>query len=991
MLKLKWLKNLFGRKNSKSKIDEKKMKEVLPDDEDYKSSPGSDIGKKGNLSRKEMKKEKKREIKAKKKARPLSLRILIQFAKTLFIRIPLFVIVLIAAVLFFLQLYLTPPVVEGLAKGNFAKLSYGTLDLKVESFNPYKGFVIHDIEIRSGEDFGRAKLFEMKKLVLNYGLFPIFTGSIRFPEIGIYKPRVYLTQKKGIWNAAALMKPSEKKPEKEPEPEEGEEEETDKPASTEIKLPIAVDFLFNFILDDLCVYVNGEDLTSELTGLSFNASIDVPPVKVIPKSVEAVRILKTMKFELNPHKGMNVKFYSKSAATVPELVLDWKLVFNNGGTPEFNSSMNVGAKRMPLRLQNKFFSPFNFLIAYDIFYNPINDILKINNFSFSFMNSNWIKLSGMVSSVTRSQVLNINMEQSIIPLKDLYPYFVLMTGDRSTRFGGEISLFPLTVRGNAKNPDIKGKLSLKNIYFKIPGTEAAIPFLGFDYSAAMSGSTMDIGAELNIPHLAYVIEGSKSGDNGVKLTASATAYNNFQRLKINDVSFDFFNPGGGKALSLGLNGNVDLGKATQGNVNINKFRINTPPLAAMVPGRFRKQIADLPLKKPVDLNIGLNFYLGKDIINAGVEMLAMIPDYGVNDLRLKAAVVQDNKAKKVTLNNIYLGSKSMNLALNAGGMVELKKVPLSNSNLKISLELNNPKMKSVWGPWNTSGMLKLSAFMKGDLTTGKAYGSLEFKDFNLKNDEQMLAVSGFNMNFPFEYEFKERKPGKSYISVNQNLVIDNDQFSDKPNFTIASIKAKHPARERSFEYMKDFSTNMIFKDNVFRISNLKASIMDGSIYGRTILFNLADFNPDNMEFNILLDVSNVNIGRLDDVKTKNISKEAELSLNANFSGKGLNVSKELTPSGNINIYKIGEEFANRLMKGLSQEKGKSKLGKPVQFAVDNSLLIQSFDFRLDKGLVYTKVKFTGKALSYFIKVENDEVLFDRIPIQEFLRKVSEEK
>ncbi|PKL16040.1 MAG: hypothetical protein CVV49_18330 [Spirochaetae bacterium HGW-Spirochaetae-5] len=507
----------------------------------------------------------------------------------------------------------------------------------------------------------------------------------------------------------------------------------------------------------------------------------------------------------------------------------------------------------------------------------------------------------------------------------------------------------------------------------------------------MNGSTMDIGVELNIPHLAYVIEGSKSGDNGVKLTASATGYNNFKRVKINNVGFDFFNPGGAKALSLAMSGDVAMGKATEGYINISRLRLNTAPLPAMVPGRFRKQVADIPLKKPVDLNLGLNFYLGSDIVKAGVDMLAMIPDYGVNDLKLKASVVQDNKNKKVTLNDVYLGSKNMNLALNAGGMVELKKTPLSDSNLKVSLELNNPKMKSVWGPWNTSGMMKLSAFMKGDLATGKAHGSLEFKDFNLENSEQKLAVSGFNMNFPFEYKFKARTVDKSYISINQDMVIDSDQFADKPNFKISSVKAKHPARDIPFEFMKDFNAYMVFKDNVFSISNLKASVMDGSISSKSILFNLADFDLKNMEFSVNLDVLNVNIGRLDDATTKNISKNAELSLNANFSGRGLDINKELTPSGNINIFRIGEEFANRLMKGLSQEKGKSKLGKPVQFALDNSMLAQSFDFRLDKGLVYTKVKFKGKALSRIFNVENEEVVFDRIPIQEYLRKVSEEK
>lgn len=985
MLKLNRLKRFFGKRISKNKMYENKFKEILPDEKDYDPSAKSVTVEKKVLSRKDKEEEKKRG----KKERPLYRRVLVQFSKTLFIRIPLFVIVLVSALLFFLPMFLKPPVVESLAKNNFSKISHGTLDLKVESFSPYRGFIIKNIVIRSGDDFGREKLFEAERLVLSYGFFPMFTGSIRFPEIGIYRPRVYLTQKKGVWNAETLMKPSEKKPEKEPEPE-----KTDKknePASKEIKLPVAVDFLFNFILQDLCVYVNGEDFTTELTGLSFNANIDVPPVKTIPKSIEAVRILKTMKFELNPENGMNVKFYSRDAAANPELILNWDLVFNNGNTPEFSSTLNFGAKRMPLRLKNKFFSPFNFLISYDIFYNPINDKLKINNFSFSFMNSNWLKLSGTVGSVTGTRTLDIKMDQSVIPIKDLYPYYVIVTGDRSTKFGGEISLFPMVIKGTAVNPDIKGNVSFKNIYFKNPGTEASIPFIGFDYSAAASGGTMEIGAGLKIPHLAYVIDGSKSGDNGLKLTVSATGHNNFKSVKINGVSLDFFNPGGGDALSINLAGDINMEKGILGNIFLSRFRINTAPLVSMVPGKFRKQLASIPLKKPVDLNIGLNFILGDDRISAGLDILAMIPDYGVNDLKLNAAVVQDNKEKKVTLNNLYLGSKSMNLSLNAGGMLALKKTPFSDSSLKVSFELNNPKMKSIWGPWNTSGMLKLTAYMKGDLETGRAYGNLEFRDFNIKNSEEMLAVSGFNMDFPFEYGFAARKVTKSYLSISQKQVMDSDQFTDKPNFTIASIKAKHPARNISYEYLKDFSAGIQFRDNVFSIVNLKASIMDGSIYGRSILFNLADLKTENMEFNFILDAANINIARLDEKNQVKDDKNAELSLNANLSGKGLNINKELTASGYVNIYKIGTEFANRLMKGLSEEKGKSKLGVPVQFAVDNSMLIKGFDFRLDKGLVYTTVTFTRKTLSLFITVDKSKVVFDRIPVQEYLRKVSEAK
>ncbi|HOP65210.1 MAG TPA: hypothetical protein PK906_17660, partial [Spirochaetota bacterium] len=87
--------------------------------------------------RKPSKNQKKLEAKLKRKSRPLPLRILLQIAKTLFIRIPLTLVVIIAAALLFARLYLTPGTVENLAKSTFNGMSNGTLELKVEDFNPY--------------------------------------------------------------------------------------------------------------------------------------------------------------------------------------------------------------------------------------------------------------------------------------------------------------------------------------------------------------------------------------------------------------------------------------------------------------------------------------------------------------------------------------------------------------------------------------------------------------------------------------------------------------------------------------------------------------------------------------------------------------------------------------------------------------------------------------------------------------------------------------
>ena len=181
---------------------------------------------------------------------------------------------------------------------------------------------------------------------------------------------------------------------------------------------------------------------------------------------------------------------------------------------------------------------------------------------------------------------------------------------------------------------------------------------------------------------------------------------------------------------------------------------------------------------------------------------------------------------------------------------------------------------------------------------------------------------------------------------------------------------------------------MAFQDNIFQISNLKAYVLDGSLMGKRILFNIADLHTRNMEYLLELDATNIDINRLDNPTQKEKKSGAELSLNVNFSGKGLDINKELDASGYINIHKIGNDFANSLMKGLSENQGKSTLGI-VQPVLDNTMSVKSFNFNLDKGLIYARVLLNRKTISYFLqtKIQDDRVDFERITIQEYLRKV----
>ncbi|MFC1671391.1 hypothetical protein ACFL20_13440, partial [Spirochaetota bacterium] len=360
-------------KPSKSKIKPKKTKEKA-------------------AIRKTTKKDKPKK-QLKKKSNSLSKRISIQLAKTLFLRIPALIIILVIISLIFLKFYLTPQKVETLITTNFNEMSNGKISLKVKEFSPYSGFTMENILIKNGPEFNNSTFVEIEKLVFKYGLFPIFIGNIRFPEIGIYKPRIYLTEKDGHWNAARLMKPG--KPGKDKIKKEKKEE--DKEEGDEISLPISIEFLLKFILDDLRVYAKGSKLNASMEGLTFNFHVIVYLIYIICKGK-------------------------------PALKLTWKLIFENDkGTPKFNSHFKFGTYKTPVRLKNIYLAPLDFLVSYDMNYNPAKDYLKLNHLGIQFRGNKWIYLSGEVNEVTKAQNLNLKMEKSIIPLKDLYPYYLKLT------------------------------------------------------------------------------------------------------------------------------------------------------------------------------------------------------------------------------------------------------------------------------------------------------------------------------------------------------------------------------------------------------------------------------------------------------------------------------------------------------------------------------------------------------------------------------------
>ncbi|MCX7678433.1 MAG: AsmA family protein [Spirochaetes bacterium] len=916
-------------------------------------------------------------------------RIVFKVAKILLLYVPLCVLFFAIIGIAGLSIYLTPQRAEKLIVEQFNARSYGDITLKVKRFGLFRGFEIEDVIIRNGEEFGRTPFVEIKRIVCDYRILPMLVGNVRINEIGIYQPRIYLKERNGVWNAARLMKPGEpRKEEEKPEPE----EEPRKESREEISLPISVEFLFKFVLEDLRVYAEGSGMKTSLEGFSCGVDVYVPPFKKIPLSSMAVSIFERMKIELNPKEELNLHFVSETAEVSPPLILFWKLVYKKPHTPEeaphFESSLKLGTYRTPVRFKRAHLAPLSFLVSYDMLYNPANDLLNLNHFTISFSGKKLISLSGEVREVTTRQRFNIRMLESNISLTDLYPYYRSITGDTAMRFAGSVSLYPFIVKGDPKNIDVDGQLRIGNLYFRNPAIEARVPAMMLGYSVRMRGNDVALLSDLKIPHFDYVLNRGKSGDNGLLLSLNAQYNLKNQYLLLNDISMRFYSPASGRdALKLGLNGKVSLAPVMVGNVRMATFQFMKDPLLEMVPKPMARDLGTAlgALKNPVNLDLSTGFRMDTRTIAADVLLACKIPDFKINDLVLTANIEQNALRKMLFIRKVNLSSKERNLSVDVGGQLDLENPPGKNTDVGLRISLNMPEMKEVFEKWALSGNVEITARQKGDIKTGVALGAVKIAHLNVKNPEKKVHIEDFNLNFPFEYNHKIRL-SESRIAVDKSTLLETAFFRDRDNFTIKSISIKHPARDISFQIIKDFSATMFFRDNTFEIPTMKAYVMGGGFYGRNILFALRDFKTDNMEYSLTLDVTNVDIGLLDEPNPQKRTRDAELSLNAQFKGRGVDVKKELTPVGYINIHKIGDKFANRLLKGLSSEKGRSKLGI-AQYPVDNSMMVSGFNFNLDKGLVYTTVTFNRKAIGWLVGIEQNKVQFERIKLQEYLRNI----
>lgn len=500
--------------------------------------------------------------------------------------------------------------------------------------------------------------------------------------------------------------------------------------------------------------------------------------------------------------------------------------------------------------------------------------------------------------------------------------------------------------------------------------------------------------EINSPSFVYYLGRGISGSNQLKAYVKSNLHfkgEGYSSLaaKLEDISVTLFNEKSKKAfdLSAALDAVKNPGKMSA-TLNLSRMAVNLKNLKPTLPESYSEKIDSYAQNSKKDIRISGVSSFQKSDNNLTLDNVTnfFIDDLGIDDLVFKTNISKD--ANRITIKNMTLNGLNKALASTVEGSLS-RKYDNGESHwmpdIKYAFKLGSDERTRIFKSNTLSGTIDLNGFAKDYIVQGKFnIAKLYFDNGNF------TRINNVNLDFPF-YHDRQFKKTLNLTAANKERIIKNYSDNVKFNFTIDSVEIPNPSKFK--EPLKiiypgggfaGFSAAMRYEDNVFEVPMLQVFILNGLITMQDTIFNVGRVKRSEMEYRTFLQVKDIDLKQLIPAEKAVSIKDGKISADMMLSAPSIENFLANT-SGYLSIYKIGRQFARQGVRVVMPDSSPF-----LTFLVDEWTIVHKFDFIIREGLINAKILFSRGGMGNIIGLEGNEIVQDRMPIEELFRKAGDE-
>ncbi|MDX1959309.1 MAG: hypothetical protein SFU98_12090 [Leptospiraceae bacterium] len=509
----------------------------------------------------------------------------------------------------------------------------------------------------------------------------------------------------------------------------------------------------------------------------------------------------------------------------------------------------------------------------------------------------------------------------------------------------------------------------------------------------------ELKAKLN--NFQYSVSGSRANRSHLKLNLRTelgllpSFMPSFINISALGLKIDNYNLQEG--LSASLKGRVSKLSPIQLSINELNLKIDQIKFYPILPFSLMEKISILRTYLGNDLNVNGNLKVDfTKTKKVSGELGMSLPNLQMKDFKTDFAIDLDSDSKgtlKIDRFNFVAYRSLLKGAIN-GTLTKAENGALGGfkPDLNLQVGLASKTQSEITNMAKFDGNAGITLKIQENLARGKLYSenSNIFLGFGCPGPScKPYLITGINIDLPIEHDLTKTITEK-ITEGGKSRFIKNYGFDKKPNFTIFRVLGPHPFQEANyFEYMKPsgeipaFQGNFEYIRNIFSLNNLKITFLNGTLYGKDILFNVGNGKPESMEYAATIQIKDIDLKELLSEKIR--SKIDDGKIKADLNLLGTNLTDPITNTEiYFSIYQIGSDFARSAINVVSPP-------STIRDNIINRYAVEKLEATLSRGLVYTTINFESSYLSALLpRIENNKISQERMPLANFLNRANSE-